>query len=81
MSMFNPPHPGRLILEYVIDHGDSVAALAQRLDLDVLELTNVIDGCFAIYPAMAKNLEAELGISADLWLRMQAAYDSVFLSS
>ena len=51
MSMFNPPPPGRLILEYVIDHGDSVAALAQRLDV-------------------------ELGLSADLWLRMQAEYDA-----
>lgn len=76
MSMSNPPHPGRLILEYVIDHGDSVAALAQRLDVDVFELTNVVDGCCAISPDMAARLEVELGLSADLWLRMQAEYDA-----
>ncbi|MGL5727155.1 MAG: HigA family addiction module antitoxin [Plesiomonas sp.] len=76
MSMFNPPHPGRLILEYVIDHGDSVTALAQRLDVDVFELTNVVDGCCAISPDMAARLEVELGLSADLWLRMQAEYDA-----
>lgn len=76
MSMSNPPHPGRLILEYVIDHGDSVAALAQRLDVDVFELTNVVDGCCAISPEMAERLEVELGLSADLWLRMQATYDA-----
>ncbi|MCX2499514.1 HigA family addiction module antitoxin [Plesiomonas shigelloides] len=76
MSLFNPPHPGSLILEYVIDHGDSVAALAQRLDIDVLELTNVVDGCCAISPEMAQRLEAALGLSADLWLRMQDAYDA-----
>ena len=46
--MFNHPHPGSLILEYVIDYGDSVPALAQRLDVDVFELTNVVDGCCAI---------------------------------
>ena len=77
MSMSNPPHPGRLILEYVIDHGDSVAALAQRLDVDVFELTNVVDGCCAISPEMAERLEVALGLSADLWLRMQAEYDAV----
>lgn len=76
MSMFNPPHPGRLILEYVLDHGDSVAALGQRLDVDVLELTNVVDGCCAISPEMAERLEVALGLSADLWLRMQAEYDA-----
>lgn len=76
MSMSNPPHPGRLILEYVIDHGDSVAALAQRLDVDVFALTNVVDGCCAISPEMAARLEVELGLSADLWLRMQAEYDA-----
>lgn len=76
MSMSNPPHPGSLILEYVIDHGDSVTALAQRLDVDVFELTNVVDGCCAISPEMAERLEVELGLSADLWLRMQATYDA-----
>ncbi|MGL5757457.1 HigA family addiction module antitoxin [Plesiomonas sp.] len=76
MSMFNPPHPGRLILEYVIDHADSVAVLAQRLDVDVFELTNVVDGCCAISPEMAERLEVALGLSADLWLRMQAEYDA-----
>lgn len=76
MSMFNPPHPGRLILEYVIDHADSVAALAQRLDVDVFELTNVVDGCCAISPEMAERLEVALGLSANLWLRMQAEYDA-----
>ena len=76
MSMSNPPHPGRLILEYVIDHGDSVAVLAQRLDVDVFELTNVVDGCCAISPEMAERLEVALGLSADLWLRMQAEYDA-----
>ncbi|MGL5770629.1 MAG: HigA family addiction module antitoxin [Plesiomonas shigelloides] len=76
MSLFNPPHPGSLILEYVIDQGDSVAALAQRLDVDVFELTNVVDGCCAISPEMAERLEVALGLSADLWLRMQAEYDA-----
>ena len=76
MSMFNPPHPGSLILEYVIDDGDSVAALAPRLDVDVFELTNVVDGCCAISPEMAARLAVALGLSADLWLRMQAEYDA-----
>jgi addiction module HigA family antidote len=50
--------------------------LAQRLDVDVFELTNVVDGCCAISPEMAARLEVELGLSADLWLRMQAEYDA-----
>ncbi len=39
------------------------------------QLHNVMQGRSAVTPAMALSFEKAFGGSADLWLRMQAAYD------
>jgi addiction module HigA family antidote len=39
------------------------------------QLHNVIQGRSAVTPQMASRFEKAFGGSADMWLRMQAAYD------
>ncbi|MFH8136008.1 HigA family addiction module antitoxin [Pantoea osteomyelitidis] len=75
MTMFNPPHPGGLIAEYLEDYGVSLRSLAKDLDVSPSALSKVASGKTAISPEMALRLEAGLGIAARLWLAMQATYD------
>ena len=53
----------------------SVAAAAKALGVTRQQLYNVIGGKSAVTPEMAVRFEKGFGGSADMWLRMQAAYD------
>ncbi len=75
MAMFNPPHPGGLVTEYLEDFGVSLRSLARDLGVTPSSLSKIATGKSAVSPEMAVRLEAGLGISARLWLAMQAAYD------
>ncbi len=75
MAMFNPPHAGGLITEYLEDSGISLRALAKNLGVSPAALSKCAAGKTSISPEMALRLEAGLGISARLWLAMQATYD------
>lgn len=75
MAMFTPPHPGGLITEYLDDYKISLRSLAKDLGVSPSALSKVAAGKTAISPEMALRLEAGLGISARLWLAMQATYD------
>ncbi|WP_312242073.1 HigA family addiction module antitoxin [Pantoea sp.] len=75
MSMFNPPHPGTLIAEYLEDYGVTLRSLAHDLNVSPSALSKAAAGKTAISPEMALKLEAGLGIAARLWLAMQASYD------
>ncbi|MFJ3459456.1 HigA family addiction module antitoxin [Scandinavium goeteborgense] len=75
MTMFNPPHPGGLITEYLEDFEVSLRSLARDLGVSPAALSKVAAGKTALSPEMALRLEAGLGISARLWLAMQATYD------
>lgn len=75
MAMFNPPHPGGLITEYLDDYNITLRSLARDLGVSPSALSKVATGKTAISPEMAVRLEAGLGIAARLWLAMQATYD------
>jgi antitoxin HigA-1 len=75
MPMKNPPHPGELIRENLKDLGLSVADAAVGLGVTRQQLYNVINGRSGITPEMALRFEKAFGGSADIWLRMQVAYD------
>jgi plasmid maintenance system antidote protein VapI len=61
MDMFNPPHPGDVLREY-LPAGMQVTEAA----------TN---GHAAISADMALRLEGALGTGASMWVGMQADYD------
>jgi len=72
----NPPHPGRDIrLEYLEPLGLSVTEAARILGVTRANLSNIVNGKSGISPEMAVRLAKAFGGSAEIWLRLQAAYD------
>jgi antitoxin HigA-1 len=75
MTMKNPVHPGELVKANLDELELSVAEGASGLGVTRQQLYNVIRGKSAVTPEMAIRFEQAFGGSADMWLRMQAAYD------
>ena len=73
--MKNPSHPGELVKANLEELGISIADAAKALHVTRQQLYNVISGKSAVSPEMAIRFEKAFGGSADMWLRMQAAYD------
>jgi addiction module HigA family antidote len=73
--MKTPVHPGELIRANLEALGLSVAAAANGLHVTRQQLHNVIGGRSAVSPEMAVRFEKAFGGSAEMWLRMQAAFD------
>ncbi len=73
--MRNPVHPGHLVRANLEEIGLSVAEAAKGLRITRQQLHNVISGRSAVSPEMAVRFEKAFGGSADMWLRMQAAFD------
>lgn len=74
MDMFNPPHPGEVLREYLPENMQ-VTEAAHRLGVSRVTLSRVLNGRASISADMALRLEAALGTSAGMWLGMQAEYD------
>ncbi len=75
MGMKNPVHPGELVRANLEEIGLSVAEAAKGLRVTRQQLHNVVSGRSAVSPEMAVRFEKAFGGSADMWLRMQAAFD------
>lgn len=73
MPMHNPPHPGRVLREYLGDM--AVSAAAAHLRVTRVTLSRVLNGKAGISANMALRLGAALGTSPDLWINMQSQYD------
>ena len=73
MEMFNPPHPGTILLEdWIKPLNFSVTEFALKIRKNLSEIVNAKCG---ISPEMALKLSKALGTSAELWLNLQQAYD------
>ncbi|MCB1921466.1 MAG: HigA family addiction module antidote protein [Candidatus Competibacteraceae bacterium] len=76
MAMKNPPHPGQSIkLDCLEPLGLSVTEAAKALGVTRQALSNVINGKAGISAEMAIRLSQAFGGTAEVWLRMQTAYD------
>ncbi len=75
MPMKNPVHPGALAKANLEELSISVAEAAKAIKVTRQQLHNVIQGKSALTPLMALRFEMAFGGSADMWLRMQVAYD------
>jgi addiction module HigA family antidote len=72
--MFNPPHPGELIREYLGEM--TVSAAAKHLGVGRVTFSRVLNGKAAVSPEMAVRLASAFGTSSpEVWLGMQAQYD------
>jgi antitoxin HigA-1 len=76
MRMHNPPHPGEVLKEMVLEPmGLSIAATARALGVSRKHLSGIINGRHNVTPEMAKRLSLAFGSSAEHWLLMQMSYD------
>jgi antitoxin HigA-1 len=75
--MHNPPHPGAVLQDTVLgtDGGMTLTEFAKRLGVSRVALSRVVHGHAAVSAELAIRLAAALGGSAEVWLRMQVAYD------
>ncbi len=75
LTPFEPTHPGVLIRDELEERQISQAQFAERIGVSRSYLNEVICGKRRVNTELALLLEAALGISADLWLRLQADYN------
>lgn len=71
--MFNPPHPGELIREYLgaMPVGDA----AKRLKVARSTLSRLLNGRVAVTAEMALRLSDAFGNEPYIWLGLQQNYD------
>ena len=75
MLMYDPPHPGELILDSMEAMGWDAARCAEKLGVEHRALSLTLVGKSPVTPEMARAL-GRLGWSnAAHWLRLQASYD------
>jgi len=73
MQMFNPPHPGKVLREYL--GSLSVTAAARHLSVTRASLSRILNGSVGISADMALRLSETLNTSPELWTGMQSQYD------
>jgi antitoxin HigA-1 len=76
MRMKNPPHPGLSVRHDCLEPlGLSVTKGAKVLGVTRQAMNNLVSGKAGLSAEMAIRLEKAFGGGAEIWLRMQAAYD------
>ena len=73
MRMFDPPHPGTVLRDYL--GSISVTAAARHLGITRAALSRILTGSAGISAEMALRLADALDTSPDLWIGMQSQYD------
>jgi antitoxin HigA-1 len=71
--MYNPPHPGEVLKDYLGDI--SVTEAATKLKVNRVTLSRVLSGASGVSADMAYRLAQAFGTSAELWAGMQMQYD------
>lgn len=76
MEMYNPCHPGEIILEECIKPlGLTIKEAALKLGITRQNLSDIVNCKAGISPAMALKLGKAFKTSPDVWLGMQMQYD------
>ena len=79
--MHKPLHPGKIVKDELIDAtGMSVTEAASRLQVSRTALSRLLNGHSGISPEMALRLSKLFNTSIDLWINLQAQYDSWLIS-
>ena len=71
--MFNAPHPGELLREYMDE--TSITVAAEALGVTRVSLSRIINGHTGISAEMAIRLADALETSPEFWLNLQMQYD------
>lgn len=73
--MHNPPHPGEVLQDTVLNSGLTITEFAKHLGVSRVALSRVVNARASVSAELAIRLAAMLGGSAESWLRMQVSYD------
>jgi antitoxin HigA-1 len=77
MTMHEPLHPGEIVKDALIQGaGLSVTEAASRLGISRTALSRVLNGHTGISPEMALRLSKLLRTSIEMWINIQAQYDT-----
>ena len=71
--MFDPPHPGSVLRDYL--GNVTVTAAALHLGVTRAALSRILNGNAGISAEMSLRLSEALGTTPDLWIGMQSQYD------
>ena len=71
--MYNPPHPGEVIKEFIGEM--TVEDVATRLGVDHVTLQQVVTGSAGISHDMALRLGDVFGTSSEFWSGMQLQFN------
>lgn len=75
LTPFEPTHPGELIRDELEERNLTQARLAALIGVSPSLLNEVVNSKRGIDTELALLFEAALGISANLWLKLQADYN------
>ena len=76
MEMFNPPHPGIILLEDWIEPLNmSISEFALKIGTSRKNLSEIVNCKTGISPEMSLKLAKALGTSDSLWANLQLQYD------
>lgn len=71
-----PSHPGAVLDDIIPATGKSKSEIAQILGISRQHLYDIIGERKPVSPDVAARLGKAFGDGAEIWLRMQAAYDA-----
>ena len=76
IKMKNPPHPGRILKEDILDfYGLTVTEAAKKLGVGRQSLSKIINERGGISAEMALRIHKVFSTPPELWLNLQTAYD------
>ena len=70
-----PPHPGIRLLELLNPFDISQNSLARQMGVPPRRINEIVLGKRSMTPETAVLLEQALGTTAEMWMRLQSAYD------
>ncbi|HLB42782.1 MAG TPA: HigA family addiction module antitoxin [Gammaproteobacteria bacterium] len=75
--MHDPLHPGEIVKDTLIDGAHlNVTEAARKLRVSRTALSRLLNGHVGISPEMALRLSKLLGTSIEMWINIQAQYDT-----
>lgn len=71
-----PSHPGALLADILPDMSQAATELANELRIPQQQFESILKEEAPVTAEIAQKLGSKFGDGADIWLRMQAAYDN-----
>ena len=73
--MFDPSHPGGVISESMESPDLNINGFAKALKVSPVTVQRLVTGKSSVSPEMDIPLEAVIGSTASMWLRLQSSCD------